>query len=194
MKGFTKCSNGHYYKEELASCPYCQGGNAATEIAGTSGVDNTQPYTQAADDGKTRPVGGFNSNSSPTDNSTVFVDEVIKEIDGKQEVITTHRSSRMLVGWLVSYSFDKMGADFRLYEGRNVIGRDADCNITVHDKMMSGKHATILFRGSKYVIKDELSSHGTFVNDKDIESEHFELHDGDLIQMGETVFKFRSAL
>jgi hypothetical protein len=32
MKGFTKCSNGHYYKEELAACPDCQGGNTATEI------------------------------------------------------------------------------------------------------------------------------------------------------------------
>jgi DNA-binding helix-hairpin-helix protein with protein kinase domain len=27
MKGFTKCANGHYYKEELSSCPYCHDGN-----------------------------------------------------------------------------------------------------------------------------------------------------------------------
>jgi pSer/pThr/pTyr-binding forkhead associated (FHA) protein len=59
---------------------------------------------------------------------------------------------------------------------------------------MSGKHATILFKNDKFKIKDELSSHGTHVNENDIEDEHIELHDNDLIQLGETVFKFKSAL
>jgi pSer/pThr/pTyr-binding forkhead associated (FHA) protein len=129
-----------------------------------------------------------------SDNHTVFGDEVVKNIEGKQVVETEYRRGRKLVGWLVSYSVDKMGADFRLYEGRNIVGRDNDCNITVLDKMISGKHAVILFKNDKYKIKDELSSHGTFVNDRDIEDEHAELHDGDLIRMGETVFKFRSSL
>jgi pSer/pThr/pTyr-binding forkhead associated (FHA) protein len=87
-----------------------------------------------------------------------------------------------------------MGADFRLYEGRNVIGRDVEYNITVLDKTMSGKHATILFRKDKFVIKDELSSHGTFVNDRDIEDETVELNDNDIIRMGETLFKIKIAL
>jgi pSer/pThr/pTyr-binding forkhead associated (FHA) protein len=59
---------------------------------------------------------------------------------------------------------------------------------------MSGKHATILFKNGKSKIKDELSSHGTFVNDRDIEDDTIELHDNDIIRMGETVFKFKSAL
>ena len=87
-----------------------------------------------------------------------------------------------------------MGVDFRLYEGRNVIGRDVECTITVPDKTMSGKHAIILFRDDKFKIKDELSSHGTFVNNRDIEDETVELHDNDIIRMGETDFKFKTAL
>ncbi|MDR1593794.1 MAG: FHA domain-containing protein [Prevotellaceae bacterium] len=195
MKGFTKCSKGHYYKEELKSCPYCSGENV-TEAGVVSENAPTQVVTQATDDGKTKLVGGFAQTPvyPSSDSRTVFGDEVLKEIGGKEVSQVEIRTSRMLTGWLVSYSFDRMGADFRLYEGRNIIGRDADCNITVHDPMISGKHAVILFKNGKYKVKDELSSHGTWLNDKDIEDEHVELHDGDLIRMGETVFKFKSSL
>jgi pSer/pThr/pTyr-binding forkhead associated (FHA) protein len=199
MKGFKKCNNGHYYLEEFDACPFCQGasnndGNAVTKIVGSGN--------------KTQPVGGFgNANTeiiqpptigmpkSPTPNRTVFGDEVIRELEGgKQEVEIAYRSGRKLVGWLATYSFDPLGVDYKLYEGRNEIGRNAECNITVPDKMMSGKHATILYKSGKYKIKDELSSHGTVVNDADIEDAHHELHDGDVIQLGETRFKFKSSL
>jgi len=191
MKGFTKCPNGHYYKEELPSCPYCQTGNKPSENIDPKG--KTQLYTESKEDNNTRLVIPKIS-SGQSSNRTVFGTEVIEEIEGRKVVTTDYRNERKLVGWIVSYSFNEMGADFRLYEGRNVIGRDADCNITVPDKMMSGKHATILFKNDKFKIKDELSSHGTWVNDSDIEDEHVELHDNDLIRLGETVFKFKIAL
>ena len=31
MNGFKKCSNGHFYKEDLSVCPYCPGGSGATD-------------------------------------------------------------------------------------------------------------------------------------------------------------------
>jgi hypothetical protein len=196
MKGFTKCSKGHYYKEELKSCPYCYGGNGATEIGVTSENTEVQTVAQDENDGKTKLIGGFAQTplSSASGSNTVFGTEVIKEIEGKQKMEIEYRSRRKLVGWLVSYSFNDMGMDFKLYEGRNLIGRDMDCNITVNDLMVSGKHAVILFKNGKYKIKDELSTHGTWVNDKDIEDSHEELHDGDFIRIGETVFKFKSSL
>jgi len=190
MNGFTKCVNGHYYKEELTSCPYCHAKNKAADVVDPKG--KTQLYTEIAENNKTRIIRPTPSEQSS--NRTVFGEEVIAEIAGKEVVKTEYRNSRKLVGWLVTYSLDKMGVDFKIYEGRNVIGRDADCNITVLDKMMSGKHATILFKNDKFKIKDELSSHGTFVNNSDIEDEHIELHDNDLIKMGEAIFKFKSAL
>jgi hypothetical protein len=190
MKGFTKCANGHYYKEELSSCPYCRTGNNPTEIIDPQW--KTQIDTKGKEDNKTRLVIP-EIFSEQSNGRTVFGKEVIDEIEGKKVVATTYRNERKLVGWLVTYSFNEMGADFRLYEGRNVIGRNQDCNITVPDKTMSGEHATILFKNDKYKIKDELSSHGTWVNNRDIEDEHVELHDNDLIRMGETVFKFKTA-
>lgn len=106
----------------------------------------------------------------------------------------SYREARKLVGWLVSYTIDPLGVDFKLYEGRNIIGRDQDCSITVADNRVSSKHAVLLFRAGKYSITDSQSSHGTFVNDRDIELEPCYLSDGDVIQVGQTVFKFRSSL
>jgi len=191
MKGFTKCQNGHYYKEELASCPYCQGGNKKTEIADPKG--KTQHYTEAQEENKTRVIISKTPQQQAS-NRTVFGDDVVLQQGENAVVGRKYRDARRLVGWLVSYSFDPMGADFRIYEGRNTIGRDVDCNITVPDKMISGKHALIHFLNDKFKIKDELSSHGTYVNERYIEHELVELHDGDIIQMGETVFKFKIAL
>jgi pSer/pThr/pTyr-binding forkhead associated (FHA) protein len=193
MKGFKKCSQGHYYKEELVSCPYCSGsgGSKATEAIDPKG--ETQVYTANRDDGKTRILTP-NQPSEESGNRTVFGEEVIAQIGGKDVVQTEYRSERKLVGWLVSYSFNKMGADFRLYEGRNEMGRNVECNITIPDKTMSGKHATILFRDGDYVIIDEQSSHGTVVNGEKIGFDIRILHDGDIIQMGETVFRFKTAL
>ena len=191
MKGFTKCQNGHYYKEELASCPYCRTGNKTAEVINPKG--KTQLYTESKEGNKTRLIIPKISSEQPG-NRTVFGKEVIDEIDGKKVIKTDYRNERKLVGWLVTFSFDEMGVDYRLYEGRNLIGRDVDCSITIPDKMMSLKHATILFKNNKFRIKDELSTHGTLVNGYDIEDEHFELNDNDLIHMGETNFKFKSAI
>ena len=192
MNGFTKCSNGHYYKEELAVCPYCSIGRKSSEKV--DHMKETKLYTEVNNDNKTRLVVP-NASFSQADNRTVFGEEVIAELENGDKVIKReYRSGRKLVGWLVSYSFDKMRVYFRLYEGRNIVGRDIDCNITLPDKTISGKHATILFKNDKFKIKDELSSHGTFVNDQDIEEEAVELHDNDIIRIGETVLKIKTTL
>ncbi|MDL2224009.1 FHA domain-containing protein [Bacteroidales bacterium OttesenSCG-928-M06] len=192
MNGFTKCRNGHYYKEELSTCPYCPAGNKSSKTADHK--KETQLYTESSEENNTRIILS-SSSSMQTNNRTVFGDEVISELGSGEIVIKKeYRSGRKLVGWLVSYSFDKMGVDFRLYEGRNIIGRDVECNITIPDKTISNKHATVLFKNDKFKIKDELSSHGTFVNDNDIEDETIELHDNDIIRIGETILKFKVAL
>jgi len=101
-------------------------------------------------------------------------------------------TTRKLVGWLVTYSFDPMGVDFRLYEGRNIIGRDMDCNITINDNMVSAKHAVLLYRKGKYSITDSQSSWGTFVNGENIDLVPRYLEDGDIIRVGKTEFEFHS--
>ena len=103
------------------------------------------------------------------------------------------RSSRKLVGWLVSYTLNDMGVDFKLFEGRNTIGRDLDCQISVNDNTVSGKHAVLLYREGSYFIQDSLSTSGTRVNGSDTGVNAVALNDGDVIQVGKTVFKFRTS-
>lgn len=209
---FKQCSNGHYYQG--ANCPYCKtsGSNAGnktslkTEVFAGSRADS-QILTEMQNGGGTKTTvidgqetvvgnaGGAARGGVPPTSRTVFGDETEFEVtsSGQQVEKKVYRSSRKLVGWLVTYSFDAMGVDYKLYEGRNVIGRDIDCNITVNDRMMSGKHAVLLFRSDKYSLTDSQSSHGTFVNGEDIDLDPRYLKDGDVIRMGETEFKFRTS-
>jgi len=211
MSDFKKCSNGHYYDSTLARCPYCPGGNSNANNADST-VGQFSSFSEGG--GKTEVYGGFNESSTRPDETTVtdktkkypnmperasnkteFGTEFVTEFgDGQKVVQRVYRITRKLVGWLVTYTVDRMGVDFRLYEGRNLIGRDMECNITINDGMMSAKHATILFRDNNYALKDEMSSHGTFVNDESIGFEPYMLKDGDVIRMGETIFKFRTSL
>lgn len=212
---FKQCPNGHYYQG--ASCPYCKtsssstGNNTSlkTEVFVSNGGAKSELPTEIQNDGggvKTTVIdgqetvvsnaGGGAKNSTPSTSRTVFGDEPEIEVTSTGQPVEkkVYRSTRKLVGWLVTYSFDAMGVDYKLYEGRNIIGRDMDCNITVNDGMMSGKHAVLLFRADKYSLNDNQSSHGTFVNEEDINLEPHYLKDGDVIRMGETAFKFRTSL
>ena len=217
---FKQCPNGHYYQGD--HCPYCKtsGSNAGSATSAKTaiygGLGNPQSSTKTVSGIGGAPqatVGGgetiinnaavhnqggassqMNRTSSPS-NSTVFGDEYdMGGVPDGRAGVEGYRETRKLVGWLVSYTLDAMGVDYKLYEGRNIIGRDVECNISVNDNMVSSKHAVILFRAGKYSITDSQSSHGTFVNDSDIELEPYYLQDGDVIRMGKTVFKFRSSL
>jgi len=214
MQGeFKRCPNGHYYQG--VSCPYCKTRNQA----GSATSLKTEAFV-GDDDNQTTTDNTYEGGGTCRETKkTTVIDDQDTVVDGKQKPTAGHsrtvfgdedeetqgpgvqsgpkkspRYSRRLVGWLVTYSFDELGVDYKLYEGRNIIGRDIDCNITVNDGRMSGKHAVLLFRADKYSLTDSQSSHGTFVNGVDIELEPRYLKDGDIIRMGHTVFKFRTSL
>lgn len=190
------------------------GGQPANPAAATAQFKETADVNQrganrnAGDETKTSFVGeGFGGKGegtqvipgnipqsqmpSSSERTMIFEDEGVDE-QGQQHVVIRNR--RKLVGWLVSYTLDDMGMDFKLYEGRNIIGRNSDCQITIADKTVSGTHALILYRAGKYSISDQQSSQGTFVNDEDIELEARYLKDGDVIRIGQTILKFRTSL
>ena len=163
------------------------GSEKTTVIDGGTIVRN--PGVRTPNGGGSAPMSGHNTVFIGDEDET----EVVITPTG-EKVQRVYREARKLVGWLVSYTLDSLGVDFKLYEGRNIIGRDQECSITVSDNMVSSKHAVLLFRAGKYSITDSQSSHGTFVNDRDIELEPCYLSDGDIIKIGQTLFKFRSAL
>lgn len=206
------CPKGHYYTGD--SCPYCNdetekdnySSRGASTSAETQAFGSFGAETTTVGDGMSgfTPSGGEHTDfisgggeqtyvkhnpTPPTDGRTGFFDGTSTNVGGD-----TPRMTRKLVGWLATYSLDEMGTDFRIYEGRNSIGRSSECSITINDQSVSSRHATLLFKNGVYKIADEMSTHGTFVNGKDIEDEHFTLSDGDIIKLGSTEFLFRKSI
>jgi hypothetical protein len=216
MNGFKKCTNGHFFKEELPSCPYCPGGtnqsnnDLSSTVATTSNEVNS---TGNADLDRTRVVGS-NEPASNTDKTNVagvssvsstpkrdlnrtFIADVEETTTdrGEVKIESAPRSTRRIVGWIISYSLDPMGVDYRIFEGTNTIGRDSKNTIPItKDPTISGEHVIILYRNGKFKIKDKMTANGTFLNDVELEVEEaYDLGDGDVIRVGNTTFKFKSA-
>lgn len=185
MYGGNLGSGPHRPTEPMPGMGNGKGNEKTTVIDGETIVMNPGAHTP---NGGSSPMSGHNTEFIDDENET----EVVNTPTG-EKAQRVYREARKLVGWLVSYTLDPLGVDFKLYEGRNIIGRDQECSITVNDNMVSSKHAVLLFRAGKYSITDSQSSHGTFVNDRDIELEPCYLSDGDIIKIGQTVFKFRTS-
>ena len=199
MKGFKRCEKGHMFKDNLSDCPYCPKGSAKsndkTEVAGDSKLDKTEIFVDSSP--KTEPVkqkmpvARKIPNDETQDLNKTFIQGVTDD-DSKEE--SSPRSTRKLMGWIVSFSNDPMGIDYKIFEGRNFLGTSSKLDITIGgDQSISGNHALILCRKQKFWIKDEMSSNGTFLNDVEIEpNESPELKDGDNIKIGSTIFKFKT--
>ncbi len=76
----------------------------------------------------------------------------------------------------------RAGEHFIPRSERTTIGRSPDCDIFLDDVTVSRNHAVLLQRGDKFVIEDQGSLNGTFLNRRRIESA--ELEDGDELQIG----------
>ncbi|HAI76461.1 MAG TPA: hypothetical protein DCM08_09445 [Microscillaceae bacterium] len=184
MSEFKLCENGHYFPDSLAECPYCpKKGGMMT--AGDSDFGNPHFDTDVGFSGQ-----GFGN--AALNRTQIFSDAGGLSTPSQFNFVQqSYTQGRKLAGWLVSFTIDPNGADYRLYEGRNVIGSDQACDIIVpNDPAVSGKHLTILHRMGHFKFRDELSTNGTFVND--VFEEEGNLKDGDIIRIGDTIFKFRS--
>jgi len=216
MNGFKKCNNGHFYKEGLTNCPYCPSGSnlgnndlgstvaagsGETGSPGNADLDRTRVVGsegQGATPDKTHVVGTSNSGQAPKRNlDRTFIADVEETTTerGEVKIESAPRSTRRIVGWIVSYTLDPMGVDYRIFEGTNTIGRDAKNTIPItKDPTISGEHVVILYRSGKFKIKDKMTANGTFLNDVELEVEEaYGLGDGDVIRVGNTTFKFKSA-
>jgi hypothetical protein len=105
------------------------------------------------------------------------------------------RAARKIVGWIISYTIDPFGVDYRIFEGNNTIGREPSNSIILaKESTISSKHATLLYRAGKFWIKDEMSANGSFLNDQEMEIQKaYELKDNDVFRLGNTIFRFKSA-
>ena len=72
---------------------------------------------------------------------------------------------------------------FVLDEGTTVIGRAADCEISILDNGRSRRHSAIEIVGGESFLIDLASKNGSFVDGVRVTRE--ELHPGDVIRLGE---------
>lgn len=188
MSDFKLCENGHYYPISMAECPYCPKKNSMADFDD----DESMGYDDEGENmGKTQIFNKPNlSRTQIFGSSGDDYDPFAGSMGNSFQQVSPHQG-RKLVGWLVSFTIDANGADFRLYEGRNLIGASDACDIVVpNDNAVSGHHLTILHRMGHFKFKDEFSTNGTFLND--VFMEEGTLKDGDMIKIGGTIFKFRS--
>jgi hypothetical protein len=76
------------------------------------------------------------------------------------------------------------GEAFKLVPGMTTIGRSSDNILSLFkDKEISRKHSKIVFESGSFIVEDQNSLNGTFVNDERIESPRY-LEDGDVILIG----------
>ena len=76
----------------------------------------------------------------------------------------------------------RSGEHFVPQGDRTTIGRSPDCDIFLDDVTVSRNHAVLLKRGNAFVIEDQGSLNGTFVNRRRVDSA--ELEDDDEVQIG----------
>ena len=200
--GQKVCSNGHYYDSSLDKCPHCpsaelqglMGTTKAYDSGNNFGVTSGEGFgkTQMVNPLKTSPsISPANYGNQSKSNQANFDAQktmIVRSDDSASSNAST--PGRKLMGWLVTFTWKQEGEDFKLFEGRNILGSSSEADIKVTDSAVSGKHCMILFRSGKIKIKDELSTNGTFINGAEIEES--EIKDGDIIRLGTTELKFRS--
>lgn len=201
MENIKTCTNGHNYDSSLYNvCPYCPKGNTSertvlnnaqgnlppTELSSSSSSAKTRIVSQGGAYGRedrTLPYQGITpENRTIVPNGTRIITPDGGALDGDVQ-------NRKLVGFLVSYTLNPQGKSFKLYEGKNLIGTDQTCDITIsNDPGISGKHVTILYRSGKFRFKDEFSTNATFING--VEAEEGYLENNDIVRIGKTRFAF----
>jgi len=95
-----------------------------------------------------------------------------------------------VVGWVVVLNGELKGRDFRLVDGKNVMGTAADCDVVLTDPYLSSKHAVIRHENGEFTLSDLDSTNGTYVNDRRITKE--DIIDNDKIRLGRSEMKFKS--
>ncbi len=123
------------------------------------------------------------ANAYESDRRTIVIPEAGAQL---------RRSKGRIVGWLISYSHNPDGEDYRIYAGYNRLGANPVCDIVLEDETVSGSHAIIVYRDGRCLIKDDLSRNGTFVNGREI-TESYPLQSYDQVRIGNTYLTFVGA-
>jgi FHA domain len=179
-------------------------GAASAETFGMSGPLETPSVSQERSDLSFRRTNNVSGPLESSDESqeawraqTPTPQAVTPTLDRRTMVLSdqatpARKSKGRIIGWLVSYSHNPDGEDYRIYAGYNRIGANPVCDVLIEDATVSGSHAIIVYRDGRCLIKDDLSRNGTFVNGREI-TEAQPLQSYDQIRVGNTNLTFIAA-
>lgn len=183
-----KCVNGHLYDSSIYGdkCPFCPSQTGSTKVntdfqegLGTKVLNGDEPVKP------TVTVGIDN-------NDAIGGATVIRHATGTATGETSlGGQNRRLVGLLVSYDQIPTGEVYKIYEGRNIIGRKATSDIVLSkDANVSSSHLLILYVEAEgiYWAEDQKSSNGTYINGKFVRE--YQLSTNDVIVIGASKFMF----
>ena len=205
------CPKGHVMDPSWTECKYCPPGSGAAWAGASAPAGKGRTLVEGVAAASPLPGGfvkgatlledspaGFGGGGGAPGKGRTFVDPALKKGDkaktvfdqgGASSTAAAKKAFPKLVGWLVSFSHDESGADYRVREGRNAIGADRnDCEIAIsEDQSISTKHASLMYRDGRFQLRDNDSTNGTYVNGQDIFGEgSVTLKDGDTIRFGST--------
>lgn len=82
-----------------------------------------------------------------------------------------------------------MGCRYPLGEQTLMLGRGEDCDVRIQEHSVSRRHAKIEPTQEGYLVNDQGSTNGTFVNDKPLENAWL-LQDGDYLRVGNCLYRY----
>lgn len=181
-----KCPNGHQYDSGIYgdNCPFCpENSHTRVNMDSTSGATvGMGDFGGYGETGATIPVRD-NVGGGVSGGHTVI--RVLGDNDANAE------GGRKVVGVLATYSLNPAGEIFKIYEGRNIIGRTNTNDIIINDDNVSKEHLLIFFNEAEgvYWAKDQFSSNGTYINGRFARGET-EIKTNDVIVIGKTKLVF----
>jgi hypothetical protein len=109
-----------------------------------------------------------------------------------EQLLHTQHVNKPVVGWIVCMSGQQKGQDFRLHDGKNIIGTAADCDIVIYDPYVGARHAVLLIESgdAHYVLQDLDSKNGSYVNRVRVAKQ--DLVDNDELRLGQVEFRFKA--
>lgn len=90
---------------------------------------------------------------------------------------------------LIVVQGEAVGSVLRLQAGRNSIGRHPNCDVVIQQRAVSSQHAEIRVAESSVIFEDLKSTNGTTINRETV-TRPVVLQAGDLIKIGNSVFKY----
>jgi hypothetical protein len=189
------CPNGHPMDPSWDTCPRCEAEKRAHDRS-------MRPAPKAAsEDVERNPKMAHHTIIAPEGQPEPGRSGTRVDTGGQEALSPSWQGAprRKITGVLVSFTWDRQGDLFVLYEGRNVIGKGyveseggRPCDVLLQaDVTMSDEHAVILCRAGRYELFDRQSTNGTFVDDAFVESNGVVLKDGAKIRTGSTVWLMR---